>query len=403
MTTPALAVIPQLLESLLHVAGLVLLAGGTTAVAAFLYRVRVRHKLPEGATLILGLGVVALYLNTRSLFVGFVQGGATPPTVSEATVNVLVFLGAAIASYGGHRLGDQLAQSDRLSWGVLASDLSPIVRAAGRHIAVTLPETIADIEGYDPVDPETKAALEGRTLDFPRGLTVGELEAQLLARLKEKYDVGYVDVDLTADGTVAYLGVAKRPAGIGPTLPPNAAAVAVRADPPFSATAGDVVQVWDVTETGVSKLGTGELRASLGSIATVITDPEVAAVIDPERTYRLLTLAADSHPDREFAAMLRRADETMRVFVVDSDSPLVGISVAALSVTVLGIRRPDGEVETIPNRTRTIGAGDELFAIGRPEPLRKLESAAGIEPVGGSDLEAVKQFPPRWDRVENYN
>lgn len=401
MTIPAAAVIPRLLDSLLHVAGLVLLAGGTTAVAAFLYRVRVRHRLPEGATLILGLGMVALYLNTRSLFVGFVQGGATAPTVGEATVNVLVFVGAAVASYGGLSIGDRVAQSDRLSWGRFEGGLSPIVRAAGRHISVTLPAEIDDIEGYDPVDAETKTALAERTLDFPRGLTVDELEAQLLARLKQKYDVGYVDVDLTADGSVAYLGVGKRPAGIGPTLPPNAAAVAVRADPPFSATAGDVVQIWHADETGAKQVGTGELRGSVDRIATVTTDREVAEAIDPDRSYRLLTLAADSHPDREFAAMLRRADETIRILTVGSASPFVGSSVAALSVTIIGIRGPGGEIETIPNRTRRIGSGDELFAIGRPETFRKLEALGGVESVGGPEPDLAKGLNRRWDRSRN--
>ncbi|WP_070365748.1 TrkA C-terminal domain-containing protein [Halodesulfurarchaeum formicicum] len=370
----------RLLESVVHVIGLVLLAGGTTAIAAFAYRIRVRHALPEGVTLILGLGVVALYLNTRTLFAQFVQGGAASPTVGEATLNVLVFAIAALASYGGNTLGDRLARSDRLSLSWLQRDLSPIVRAAGRHISVTLPAEIRDIEGYDPVEAATKESLVGRTLDFPRGLTVAELRTQLQARLKEKFDVGYVDLELSAAGEIQYLGVARRPAGIGPTLPPNAAAVAVRADPPFSATAGDIVQLWAVEDTP-RKLGTGELRARVGSIATITTDRAVATAIDPEAEYRLLTLEADSRPDREFAAMLRRADETMRLLSITDSSPLVGQSVAAIDGTVLGIRTAGESVETIPNRSRVIQAGDELFVIGRPEILRKLDGTDGVHAV----------------------
>ncbi|APE96436.1 potassium transporter TrkA [Halodesulfurarchaeum formicicum] len=356
------------------------MAGGTTAIAAFAYRIRVRHALPEGVTLILGLGVVALYLNTRTLFAQFVQGGAASPTVGEATLNVLVFAIAALASYGGNTLGDRLARSDRLSLSWLQRDLSPIVRAAGRHISVTLPAEIRDIEGYDPVEAATKESLVGRTLDFPRGLTVAELRTQLQARLKEKFDVGYVDLELSAAGEIQYLGVARRPAGIGPTLPPNAAAVAVRADPPFSATAGDIVQLWAVEDTP-RKLGTGELRARVGSIATITTDRAVATAIDPEAEYRLLTLEADSRPDREFAAMLRRADETMRLLSITDSSPLVGQSVAAIDGTVLGIRTAGESVETIPNRSRVIQAGDELFVIGRPEILRKLDGTDGVHAV----------------------
>ncbi|MDR5656280.1 TrkA C-terminal domain-containing protein [Halodesulfurarchaeum sp. HSR-GB] len=386
----------RLLESVVHVIGLVLLAGGTTAIAAFAYRIRVRHALPEGVTLILGLGVVALYLNTRTLFAQFVQGGAASPTVGEATLNVLVFAIAALASYGGNTLGDRLARSDRLSLSWLQRDLSPIVRAAGRHISVTLPAEIRDIEGYDPVEAGTKESLEGRTLDFPRGLTVEELRTQLQARLKEKFDVGYVDLELSSTGEIQYLGVAKRPAGIGPTLPPNAAAVAVRADPPFSATAGDIVQLWAVEDGEPRKLGTGELRARIGSIATITTDRAVATVIDPETEYRLLTLAADSRPDREFAAMLRRADETMRLLSVTDSSPLVGQSVAAIDSTVLGIRTAGGSVETIPNRRRLIQPEDELFVIGRPEALRKLEAIDGVQAVQDETVTGLDSMGRPW-------
>ncbi|MFC7114098.1 potassium transporter TrkA [Natronoarchaeum sp. GCM10025703] len=295
-----------LVAAAIRIAGLALLAGAVTTLATYMYRVRARTELPEGATLIIGLGVVAIYLNTRLVFVQFVGGTGDPFSVSEALVNVGVFVVAGIASYGGRRLGDWAGTSERISWGRLQPDFSPIVRAAGRFITVTLPDEIDDIEGYDPVEEETRQALAGRKLDFPRGLTVTELESGLTARLKEGHDIGYVDVDLALDGTVEYFAVGRRVAGIGPTLPPKTAAVAVRADPPFSATPGDTVQIWDVADGRDERIGTAELRASVDSVATLATDETVAARIDPTTEYRLMTLSADPHPDREFAAMLRR-------------------------------------------------------------------------------------------------
>lgn len=385
----------SLVEFVLRIAGLALLAGAVTTVATFVYRARVRTQFPEGATLILGLGVVAIYLNTRLVFVQFVGEGAEVLTVSEAALNVTVFVVAGIASYGGRYLGDKAAVSDRVNWNWVRPNFSPIVRAAGRFITVTLPEDIEDIAGYDPVHDETKDALRGRTLDFPRGLTVAELQSQLVDRLKEDHHVGYVDVELASDGTVDFLAVGQRRTGVGSTLPPKSAAIAVRADPPFSATPGDTVQVWQTTDGAEERLGSGELRASVGSVVTVAIDEEAAANVDPTLDHRLMTLSADSYPDREFAAMLRRGDETMDIIEIGSECPLVGNSLGSLDVTVIAVRSATGDVNTIPKRGYVIQAGDGLFAIGRPENLRKLESTRGVAvedssdiapPVSGADL-----------------
>lgn len=389
-----------LVEATIRIVGLSLLAGVVTTVAAFVYRVRARTQLPEGATLILGLGTVALYLNTRMVFIQFIGDAGTPLTISEALVNISVFVAAGIASYGGRHIGERAGMSDQINWGWLQPDFSPIVRATGRFITVTLPDEIEDIDGYDPVTEETKTALAGKNLDFSRGLTVTDLRSQLIARLKEEYDVGYVDVDLTVDGSIDYLGVAQRAAGIGPTLPPNSAAVAVRADPPFSATSGDTVQLWRTDDDGEKRLGTAELRASVGPVATLATDEAIAETITPTAEHRLMTLAADSHPDREFAAMLRRADETMSIVDIPAASPLVGVSIGALDVTIIAVRSPGGEVETIPKRDRTVDVADQLFAIGRPESLRKLEASTGVqeqEPDADNALQEAAASAISWE------
>ena len=370
-----------LVEAGLRIVGLSLLAAAVTTLVTYVYRVRARAELPEGATLIIGLGVVAIYLNTRLVFIQFVGETGDPFSVAEALLNVSVFVAAGVASYGGRRLGTWAGASERFSWGRLQPDFSPLVRATGRYITVTLPDEIADIEGYDPVEDETRAALAGRSLDFPRGLTLAELETGLITRLKEEHDIGYVDVDLTADGTVEYFAVGRRVAGIGPTLPPKTAAVAVRADPPFSATPGDTVQVWRVVDGEETRIGTAELRASVGSVATLAMEESLADRIDLAAEYRLMTLSADSHPDREFAGMLRRGEETMSVVEIGTGSPLVGSPISALDVTVIAVRTAGSEVETIPAREWTIEAGEQLFAIGRPDVLRRLDAANAVTSV----------------------
>ncbi len=386
----------SVLAAAARIVGLALLAGVTTMIAAFVYRVRVRTKLPEGATLILGLGVVAIALNTRLVFVQYVGGTGDPLSVREALVNVTVFVVAGMASYGGHRAGEALAVSDRFSLGWLRLDISPIVRATGQVITVTLPEEIADLEGYDPVPEKTKATLEGRRLEFPRGLTVVELESELADRLGEDHDIGHVDLELAADGTVEHLGVGQRPAGIGATLPPNAAAVAVRADPPFGASPGDTLQLWHTEGGDPQQLGTAELRASVGNVATIVTDEAVAERVDPTVEYRLMTLSVESRPEREFAMLLRRSEKTTSAVTVGPESPLVGAPIGALAVAVLAVRSADGEVEPVPESDRAIAAGEQVIVVGRPDELRRLEATNGLDRA--EDPELTEAAEHAWTR-----
>lgn len=380
MTDPGVVLGHPIVLAAARILALALLAAVVTAAVSFFYRIRTNQLFPEGATVLVGLGVVALVLNTRLVLVQFIGETADPLTALEAGINVAVFIVAGAASYGGRRAGDRLGTSERIKGGRLQPDFSPLVRAVGRYITVTLPEEIEDIEGYDPVDPATKKTLAEKRLDFPRGLTVAELRTQLTARLREEYDVGYVDVELAEDGTVEYLAVGQRAAGIGPTLPPQSAAVAVRADPPFSATAGDTVQLWRVEEGTETLVGRAELRASVGGVVTVVTSESIARAVDPTVEYRLMTLSADAHPEREFAAMLRREDETMSVVELAAESPLVGNTIGSLAVTVIAVRAAGGDIETIPERDRVLEAGDTLFALGRPDILRRLETSRDASP-----------------------
>ncbi len=361
-----------------RIGGLTLAAGFVTGLVSFIYRSRVRTQFPDGATLVVGWGVVALYLNTRLVFVQYVGAGAAQLTVGEAALNIAALALAAIASYGGRHIGDRIGRSNTARGRWFQPSLSPIVRATGRFISVDLPTDIDDIVGYDPVPSETKEFLAGRQLDFPRGLTIDELESQLVERLKEAHGIGYVDVEVGTAGAVEYLAVGQRPAGIGPTLPPDSAAVAVRADPPFSASAGDTVQLHKTGAGTDERLGMGELRASVGSLVTLALDEGVAVDIDPEDDHRLMTLSATSNPDREFAAMLRREDETLGIVEIGSNSPIVGSPIGALDITIIAIRDAGGTIETIPARSRLLSADDALFAIGRPEALRRLESLAAV-------------------------
>lgn len=384
------AVVDAPVRAALEVVGLALLAAVLASLVALAYRWYAKQRVQTGLPVLVGLSGVALYRNTSTALGQVISdSGADPLAPDVAAFNVVIFAVATVAAVAGIRLGDHLGVSLFAATGGrdFEGEVSRVVEAVGRVIAVELPEDIEDVVGYDPVPDETKAQLAGRTFLFPKRLTVGELESRLAARLRDDYGVGHVDVDLAPDGSVEYLAVATRAAGIGPTLPPETAAVAVRADPAFAASAGDVVQVWrgDPPE----RVTTAELRGVAGDTVTLAVDAADVDALDPERTYRLVTLPVESRPDREFASLLRAAEETMGVVDVAADSSLVGQPVGALDAAVVAVRGTDGDVETIPSRARTLAAGEAVYAIARPDTLRKLEAAGGAsaarQSAAGSD------------------
>ncbi|SDF20390.1 K+/H+ antiporter YhaU, regulatory subunit KhtT [Halorubrum xinjiangense] len=375
-----------------------LVAGG----AALAYRWYFRTEIPEGVTGLIGVSVVALYLNTTSL--GSVAIGDNPALLAPESVFFnLVSLGvAAVLAPVGRYAGDRLAVDVFALSGAkqLEGELSGIVRAVGRFTAVTLPpaDDIGDMDTYDPVSPEKKAELAETTLLFPRKLSAAELRERLVARLKDEYGVGYVDLDLDEDGTVEYFAVGSRAAGLGPTLAPGSAAVAVAADPPNNATVGDTVQLWR-DDPEPKRVATGELRGVAGDAVTVALDESDAERLTAEGGYRLVTLPAEPQADREFASLLRTADETMASVAVGAESDLDGSTVGEVGAVVAAVRPAEGSVQPIPPRAYAFGAGDLVYLVGRPGTIRRFEAAAAspadadgadgtAEPASAADRDA---------------
>lgn len=366
-----------------EVVALAVLAAALAGVVALGYRWYARERVQTGLPVLVGLGGVAVYRGTTTALgqvINGTPGGTDPLSPETALFNIAVFAVAGLAAVGGVRVGDRLGTDLFAAAGAreLDGEVSRVVEAVGRVIAVELPEEIEDIVGYDPVAGETKKTLAGRTFLFPKRLTVGELEERLRTRLKADYDVGHVDADLASDGSVEYLALGARAAGIGPTLPPETAAVAVRADPAFAASAGDVVQVW--TTDPAERVATAELRGVAGDVVTLAVDAAETGKLDADTEYRLVTLPVESRPDREFASLLRAAEETMSLVGIEAGSEIDGQPVGALDVAVIAVRTADGDVEAIPERSRILAPGDAVYAVARPDALRKLERAAGGDP-----------------------
>jgi hypothetical protein len=376
------ALVGEFLVDIARVIVFIVFAATAGGLLGTVYRWYAGERVSDGLSVLVGLSVVAIYLNTAGALGDVIGGDIDLLAVETAVFNTVTFFFAGIAAAAGGRLGD------RIGVGLFAvsggrnveRDVSRLVRTVGRVTTVELPEEIADIDGYDPVDAATKGKLAGRTLLFPRRLTVGELRTRFEERLRTDYGVGHVDVDFEDDGTIEYLAVGGREAGLGPTLPPGSAAIAVRADPPSNAGPGDTVQVWTTgdpaAEEGPKRVANAEIRGAAGDLVTLAMDEADAKRLDGDRRYRLVTLPVEPRADREFAAQLRRAEETMSAVTVEGGSVLAGNSVSALDIAVVAVEATDGEVLAIPPRSRALEAGETVFAIGRPDRLRKLESAA---------------------------
>lgn len=369
-------------RDLVRAAGLTVLAFALGGVIGLVHRWYAAQPVPEGLSVLVGLSGVALYLSSIAALPalsGVISGDTDVFSLEAAVFNVSVFFVAGIVAAAGGRAGDRLGAGAFALAGAsrVEGEVSRVVQAVGRVVTVELPEEIGDIEGYDPVPPEVKDDIAGATHVFPRRLTVEELRKRLVERLKTDHGVGQVDLDLDETGAVTYLALGSREAGIGPSLPPGTAAIAVRADPPNASRAGDVVQVFRPREDGAAeRVTTAEVRGSAGDTVTLAVDESETDAFDDATRYRLVTLPTTPRADREFASLLRAAEETMGVATIAEGSPLVGMAPGALSVAIAAIRPPDGTLEAIPARDRTLAAGDTLYAVARPALLRRLEAAA---------------------------
>jgi hypothetical protein len=374
-------------RSLVRAGGLTVLSFALAAGIGLVHRWYADRPVPEGLSILVGLSGVALSLNTDFALAEVIGGETGALTLNAAVFNVTVFLVAGAVAAAGGRAGDRLGAGVFALTGAerLEGEVSKVVQAVGRVVTVEVPEEVADMEGFEPVPPETKAEFAGATLVFPRRLTVDELRKRLTERLKTDYGVGHVDVELDETGAVSYLAVGSRESGLGPSLPPGTAAVPVRADPPNAARAGDVVQVFDPTGDGApERVTTAEVRGSADDTVTLAVDDAEAEALDDTTRYRLVTLPTTPRADREFASLLRAAEETMGVATVTEGSPLVGVALGGLSPAIAAVRPAEGTVEAIPSRDRALVVGDTLYAVARPALLRRLEAAArgdaGAEP-----------------------
>ncbi|WP_226040443.1 TrkA C-terminal domain-containing protein [Natrinema sp. DC36] len=378
-----------LVEALVGILGFTLLAAGAGAGVAFTYRWYSADEIPEGVAVLFGVALVAIWLNTQTALSQAILGNTGLLEPRTAIYTVAAFVASAIAADAGRRLGDYLARDVFVvATPRTITEVTQLVRSAGRVVSVELPEEIGDIDGYDPVDDSVKAEVAGQTFLFPGRLTVAKRRERLIARLERDFGIGHVDVDLEPDGSVGYLAVGSRPAGIGPTLAPGTVAVALAGDPAADASPGDAVRIWarDEESTTARRVAGGELRATAADVVTVALDAEDARDLEPGREYRLATLPGSPDAERDLVSLLRAADETVTTVAVEPDDPLAGLSIDALPVLVVALEREgeDGDEHLpLPAGGVRLAVGDIAYVLGRPDALRRVIDRTLVETRDG--------------------
>jgi hypothetical protein len=110
-------------------------------------------------------------------------------------------------------------------------------------------------------------------------------------------------------------------------------------------------------------------------VVTIAIDATDTPKVDPRKRYRLVTLPVEDRPDREFASLLRAAAETFSSAAVEAGSPLHGMLVGALDLTVVAVRPEETEPVVFPEGSYRLAPGDRLFVIGSAPELRYLDRA----------------------------
>ena len=364
--------------ALLGILGYGLLAGVGALVVAFGYRALTVRELPIGPAVLVGTALPAGWLTAEAIRHGEVVADSPLVHYTSGTFLLGVLFVGCIAAFGGHRLGDHLACG---VYGITPIETSgpvaTLVQSAGLASVVQLPASIDDAEGYPPVDDDRKRALADREFLFPSGLSIPERRSRLESRIESDFGVGYVRADLTDAGAVTSIAVGDRRVGVSSTLGPDRVAVAIAGDPSPRASAGDPIEVWTAGEDSSRLVTTGTLRASAGSVTTVIVDADDADAFEPDGRYQLTTRPETPSDGRALVSAIRAGDETVTAITIEDDGPLASEFAGWIPGTVLAVDRGE-EILSLPADKEPLQPDDTVYVFGTPTELEAL--ATELEP-----------------------
>ncbi|MBX0285298.1 hypothetical protein [Haloarcula salinisoli] len=358
--------------AILSILGFGLLALVTASALAFVFRQYTTRQLPAGAGMLLGVSFVAVWLAVDSALTGTLVGDTGLAHYGTGAFLLGTFVVSAGAAETGRRIGDRIGcDVFDITHLDAQTDAVDLLQSARLVVELRVPTQIADADGYLSADDDVKSELAGRRFRFPRRLDIDDLESRFETRIQQDFGLDYVDVSLAEDGTVERVSVGVKPSGLGASLPPNTAGIAVRATPLPEAGVGDPVEVWTTGETEqfVTK---GEFRSTDGETTTLLVDESDVAQLDQGEQYRLVTHPDTSSDLAEFIPVIRDVEETMTRVTVEAGGPLEGEFAGWLPVSVPVIDRA-GTAIPFPAERETLQAGDVAYVIGTPADIARLD------------------------------
>ena len=377
-----------------------------------------------------GVTVPALAVVVLGVAIAGVNGGLlalVDPTITTLPNNervVVAILIVMMMSLYAHAQGDRLGTTfprrlslRRLRERTLSTDVVELVGGRGQ-VRVRVVGEVADVEGWPPLPPETRAAIASGEWAFPADLPLSEIERRLADRLRSAHrlDEVQVAVDERARATVA---AAPAPRGVSTRLGAGRRAVSVPALVPTGLARGDEVTLVldgedavagtvvsarstvaddaDVpaatapaaegAEAGASTATTrpraraGTTEGGDGRVTVAVARGDAERVLQAERAH-VVVGSRGTRGEFELLAVLRRAGTRLRRYRVAEDGSLDGSTLGEVGVrdrfhvVVLAVRDAGGW-DVAPDGSTALRAGDELFAVGATADLEQFREALG--------------------------
>lgn len=251
-----------------------------------------------------------------------------------------------IATSHGNRIATALPR-DRTAAIVrgqaLSADAIDAVDAMGQ-VTIRPTGAIREFEGYPPLSPELRTALEDGAWRFPADLQLAELERRLERRLRTEYALSLVEVSLDGRGR-ATIAAAPPAKGVATTLSPGTRAVTVSGLLPTGIEPGDQVAISADDETvrgevlaiggdsdtsddrdeTVSAHPAGQRDAAIGfdggrdRITVAIQTTDAGRLLDAPQ-HRIAVLPSDDNHEFEATALLEAAGQPVTAVDVADDS-----------------------------------------------------------------------------------
>ena len=354
-----------------------------------------------------GFGVMVL-----ALAIAGANGGlmalSDPALIGSGERFVVAIIVVLMLSLYAHSEGDKLGASvprrlslRELTERTLNTDVVELVGGRGQ-VRVTVSGDVGDMEGYPALPADLRASIRNGEWTFPVDVPLVELETRVADRLRSEFDLADASVRLDENAR-ATVNAAPPIGALSKRVPAGKRAVSVNALLPTGLAAGDDV---DVVADGRTVSGTVLSAKTNGARAeTVATDGGVDAAASPPVTPVTPTTTggdgrvtlAVSRPDatallgvssvdrlvvnshgvrREFEliSLLRQSGQRFRKLTVCDGGALDGVTLGEVAVrdtydvAVLALRH-EGSWQVTPRGSQSVGAGDDLFVVGRPDAL----------------------------------